>query len=301
MLAAAVAATALAGCANPAATAVSPSDSSTAAEIPVAAKDESLATLVPERLRSAGSINVATSAPFEPYEMFAGPGSTELIGLEIDLGHAIGETLGIPFKFSQQPFEGLIPGMQAGKYDVLMATLFDTPEREVLLDFVNYARTGSGIMVKVGTDDIKGLGDLCGKPAGIQNGSMQAELLADENLKCSAAAKPPIDVKAFPTQSDQKLALNGGTIAAIVSDLPALAYAAKQDPTFKLVEDPAAPSGYISNLIGVGVRKTDEGFAEAVAGAVKKLMETGIYKAILDKYGVSQTSIPEPIVNQHGG
>ena len=301
VLSAAVAASALAGCSNPSLSPATPNSSSTAAEIPAAQKDDKLAALVPERLRSASKVKVATSAPFAPYEMFAGPGSTELIGLEIDLGHAIGETLGVPFEFSQQPYDGIIPGVQAGKYDVVMATLFDTPEREEQLDFVNYARSGSGIMIKQTGSEIKTLDDLCGRAAGVQNGSTQADLLEEQSKKCAAAAKSPIDIKAFPSQSDQQLALNSGSIIAIVGDLPALSYSAAQDKAFTVIEDPAAQGGYESNLIGVGVLKTDEGFAEAVAGAIQKLMDNGIYKSILDKYSVSQTAIPEPIVNQHGG
>lgn len=297
----AVAAGTLSGCANPT---VSPSagGSSTApAEIPAATKDETLAALVPEKLRAAGSVRVATNAPFPPYQMFAAPGSEELVGLEIDLGHAIGETLGVPFEFSQQPYDGLIPGLQAGKYDVLMATLFDTAEREQQLDFVNYARSGSGILVKKTNSDVKTLDDLCGRAVGVQNGSLQADLVGTQSQKCSDAGKAPVEIKAFPAFSDEQLAMNSGAITAIVGDLPALAYAATQDPSVQVLDDPAAPGGYESSLIGVGVPKTEKKLSDAVLGAIEKLMDNGIYEAILDKYGVSQTAIPAPLANQHGG
>ncbi|MGY5319293.1 ABC transporter substrate-binding protein [Neomicrococcus lactis] len=295
----AVSAAALAGCANPS---VNQSGSSSApAAIPAVAKDETLASLVPARLRDAGAVRVATNAPFAPYQMFASPGSEELIGLEIDLGHAIGETLGVPFEFSQQPYDGLIPGLQAGKYDILMATLFDTAEREQQLDFVNYARSGSGILVKKTNTDIKTLDDLCGKAVGVQNGSLQADLVATQGEKCTAAGKAPVEVKALPAFSDEQLALNSGSITSIVGDLPALAYAATQDATVKVLDDPAAPGGYESSLIGVGIPKSEKQLSEAVAKAIQKLMDDGTYKAILDKYGVAQTAIEKPLTNQHGG
>jgi polar amino acid transport system substrate-binding protein len=296
----AVSAVALAGCANPS---VNPAGSSAApsASIPAAAKDDALAALVPEKLRNAGSVRVATNAPFPPYQMFAAPGSEELVGLEIDLGHAIGETLGVPFEFSQQPYDGLIPGLQAGKYDVLMATLFDTPEREQQLDFVNYARSGSGILVKKTNTDIKTLDDLCGKAAGVQNGSLQADLLATQSDKCTAAGKAPVEIKALPAFSDEQLALNSGSITSIVGDLPALAYAATQDSTVQVLNDPAAPGGYESSLIGIGIPKSEKQLSDAVSKAIQKLMDDGTYKSILDKYGVSQTAIEKPLTNQHGG
>lgn len=290
----------LSGCANPSVSA-GPAGSASAVAIPTAAKDDALAAMVPADLRTAGKVRVATNAPYPPYQMFAGPGSQELIGLEIDLGHAIGETLGIPFEFSQQPYEGLIPGLQAGKYDVLMATLFDTAEREKALDFVNYAKSGSAILVKKTTSDIKTIDDLCGKAAGVQNGSLQADLLARQSDKCKASGKAPIDVKALPAFSDEQLALNSGTITAIVGDLAVVADAASQDQNLQVLEDPAAPGGYESSMIGIGFPKTDKALSEATSKAVQKLMDSGVYAAILAKYDLSQTALQAPTTNQYGG
>ena len=288
------------GCANPTVSSA-PADTSAASEIPTAPKDETLAAMVPSDLRSAGTVRVATNAPYAPYQMFASPGSQDLIGLEIDLGHAIGETLGIPFDFSQQPYDGLIPGLQAGKYDVLMATLFDTAEREKAVDFVNYARSGSGILVKKSTTNVKTLDDLCGTAVGVQNGSLQFDLVTSQSGKCVNDGKKAIDIKAFPAFSDEQLALNSGAITSIVGDLPVLGYAAKQDSTVQAIDDPAAPGGYESSLIGIGIPKEDKALSEAVAKAVQKLMDDGIYQAILDKYGVGQAAVDAPSMNQHGG
>lgn len=296
-----VSAVALTGCANPSVNAAGGTAAPASAAIPTASKDEALAALVPEKLRDAGTVRVATNAPFAPYQMFAGPGSQELIGLEIDLGHAVGETLGVPFEFSQQPYDGLIPGLQAGKYDVLMATLFDTAEREKQLDFVNYARSGSGILVKKTHTDIKTLDDLCGKGVAVQNGSLQADLVSSQSGKCTAAGKAAIEIKALPAFSDEQLALNSGSITSIVGDLPALAYAATQDSTVQVLNDPTAPGGYESSLIGIGIPKTEKQFSDAVEKAVQKLMDNGTYRAILDKYGVGQTALDKATTNQHGG
>lgn len=296
----ALAAGLLTGCSNPQ---VGGSTSTGTAEaiVPAVQKDDSLASLVPAKYRQAGEVRVATNAPFPPYEMFASPGSQELIGLEIDLGHAIGDKLGLSFKFSQQPFDGLITGLQAHKYDLLMATLFDTAEREQQLDFLNYARSGSAIMVKSDNTDIATIDDLCGKTVAVQNGGTQAELAKSQSKKCQAAGKAAVDVKGFPAFSDEQLALNSGGVTAILGDLPALAYGAKGNQSLKILSDPAAPGGYDANYIGIGFSKDDDQLLEAVKGALTSLQKEGVYKAVLDKYGVSQTAIPAPLTNQHGG
>lgn len=290
----------LAGCSNPPVNA-SGATESPLAEVPAVAVDESLAEMVPAEFVEAGVVNVATNAPFPPYQMFAEPGSEELVGLEIDLGHAIGQKLGVEFEFSQQPYDGLIPGLQAGKYDVLMATLFDTAEREQAIDFVNYARSGSGILVPGTVENIAVLDDLCGRSVAAQNGSLQVDLLKTQSEKCGSDGAEPIDIKTFPAFSDEQLALNSGTVEAIVGDLPALGYAATTDPSVKVIEDPAAPGGYESSYIGIGVPKEDPELTAAITEAVRSLMEDGTYDSILEKYGVEQTAIDEPLGNQHGG
>ncbi|MHA7146740.1 ABC transporter substrate-binding protein [Arthrobacter sp. TmT3-37] len=290
----------LAGCSNPPVNPSSGSSDAATQDVAAVSVDEELSAMVPQEFVDAGVVQVATNAPFPPYQMFASPGSEELIGLEIDLGQAIGEKLGVEFSFSQQPYDGLIPGLQAGKYDVLMATLFDTAEREEAVDFVNYARSGSGILVKATTEDIAVLKDLCGRSAAAQNGSLQVTLLEGASKTCTDEGAEPIEIKTFPAFSDEQLALNSGNVEAIVGDLPALGYASTSDPSVKVVE-PETPGGYESSYIGIGVPKEDPELTAAITEAVRALMEDGTYEAILEKYGVPQTAIDEPLGNQYGG
>lgn len=290
----------LTGCSNPSLSS-SGTNSAQAAAIPSVSSNPELAAAVPEKFRKAGEIRVATNAPFAPYEMFAGPGSEELVGLEIDLGHAVGQKLGVPFKFSQQPFDGLIPGLQAGKYDLLMASLFDTEEREKALDFVNYARSGSGVMVKKETSGIATLNDLCGLSTAVQKGTLQVQMVQTQSTKCLADGRKAVDLKTFPSFSDEQLALNGGTVTAIVGDLPALAYVSTQDQSVTVLDDPAAPGGYDSSPIGFGIPKTEKTLGQAIFKAVEELVQDGTYKAILEKYGVPQTALDAPSTNQYGG
>jgi polar amino acid transport system substrate-binding protein len=294
----ALAAVFLTGCANPQ-LGGSTSTETTEATISGIQKDDSLASLVPERYRLAGEVRAATNAPFPPYEMFASPGSEELIGLEIDLGEAIGDKLGISFAFSQQPFDGLISGLQADKYDLVMAALFDTPEREQQLDFLIYARSGSGIMVKEGNTDIATIDDLCGKAVAVQDGAAQTDLAKSQDQKCMDAGKPAVDIKSFPFFSDEQLALNSGGVTAILADLPALAYGTS--PGVKILTDPASPGGYDSKYIGMGFSKDDDQLFSAVKSALTALQEEGIYEQIFAKYKLLQGTVEAPLNSQDGG
>ncbi|MFG2967968.1 MULTISPECIES: ABC transporter substrate-binding protein [unclassified Streptomyces] len=286
-------------CANPddAGTAASASAAGqTGAQVSVK-RDPALYAMVPSSYKKAGRIQVATNAPFPPFEMFAA--EKKLAGLEIDLGHAVGQRLGVPFEFSQQPFDGLLPGLQAKKYDVLMAGLFDTKEREKTVDFVDYARSGSAVLVAKGNPGgIKTLADLCGKTAAAQTGAQQVALLNKRSRTCKAAGKQAVTVKTFPQFSDALLAIKTGKADTILGDLPALRYSAQKDDSVKVLTDPAAPNGYDAVPMGIGLPKDQPVLREAVRRALAGLIKDGTYGKILDAYGVSNIAVSAPSVNK---
>lgn len=262
--------------------------------------DPELQALVPQEILDAGSVTVATNAPFAPYEMFESETSETLIGLEPDLGHAVGALLGVEFEFQQQPFDGLIPGVQAGKYDVVMATFFDTAEREAVVDMVNYSASGSGLLVAKGNPEgYETSADLCGASVAVQPGSAQVDIVAGFSEECVAAGEAEVTARAYPLYSDELLALSTGQVTAIVGDIPAMSYSLTQEENaakFELVLEPGLPNGYESAPVGIAVSKSS-GLTEAVAAAVTTLMEDGSYAKILEKWGVSDIAIDSVSVN----
>ena len=75
-----------------------------------------MASQVPAKYKSKGTLTVATEAQYAPVELLASNGHT-IIGLDPDLVSAIAETMGLKARFSDGQFEAIIPGIQAGRYD----------------------------------------------------------------------------------------------------------------------------------------------------------------------------------------
>lgn len=265
--------------------------------LPAMKADPTLQASLPESVRKAGSVTVATNAPFPPYEMFQSDSDRTIVGLEADLGHALGNELGVRFDFVQQPFDGLIPALQAGKFPVIMSTLFDTAKREQVVDMVNYSASGSGILVTTGNPKgIKNAADLCGKTVAVQTGSAQVTLVQGLSAKCSGGS---VTVKSLPQYSDELLALGTGQADAVVGDIPAISYSLAEKANagkFQLVSDPAAPNGYESAPVGVAVAK-NSGLTQPIQGALQKLMDDGTYKTLLAKWHVPQIAIDKVTVN----
>ena len=88
-----------------------------------------LANLLPPSIRKAGSLVIATDASYPPCEYFPKPGAA-MVGFEPDLWNAMGALLGVKIKPVNTAFDGLIPGVQSGRYPVAMECISDSVARE---------------------------------------------------------------------------------------------------------------------------------------------------------------------------
>ncbi|GGR54183.1 ABC transporter substrate-binding protein [Streptomyces roseolus] len=264
-------------------------------------KDQKLHDLLPGKIKSAGEVRVATDVPYPPFEMYVKEGETELTGLDYDLGQALGAKLGVTFAFSPQKFDGIVPAIQAGKFDVAMSAITDNEERQKVVDFVDYSQSGSGILVADGNpSEIGDLDDLCGRKVAVQTATNQLDLLKSHQDACAKAGKGTIDVQTFPKDSDAQLALRSGKVVAQVLTKPAAGWVAKTadaGKAFDLVEDPAAPGGYNASPNGIAVSKQLPELTDAIQKALQALIDDGTLIKIYNKYGVASIAVKEATKN----
>lgn len=241
---------------------------------------------VPEDIKSKGTLTIASDASYAPNE-FIKPGGKDIVGMDVDLGKAIGEKLGLQVKFQNATFDAIIPGLAANKYDLGMSSFTDTKEREQTVDFVTYFTAGTSFFVNAdGGPNITGLQDLCNKKVSVQKGTTQADDAQAQAKKCK------VDVLVFPDQNGANLALKSGRAEVSMADSPVAAYQVKQSGgAFKLVGDPYGTAPY-----GIAVPK-DSGLAQPVLEAVKALIADGSYTKILETWGVEDGAITDPVIN----
>ena len=257
--------------------------------------DPALHDALPSKFKDAGEVRVATDVPYAPFEFFQPEGSQQIAGVDYDLGQAIGAKLGVKFTFTQQKFDGIIPAIQAGKYDAVMSAMTDNAERQAVLTFVDYSASGTGILVKKGNPNgIATYKDLCGKPVAVQSGTSQVKLVGTWQKDCGGNQ---IQLQQYPKDSDAQLAISSGKVVASVLTKPAAGYSAKTTGQFEVVEDPAAPNGYDATPNGIGIPKSEQDLAQSVQKALQALMADGTYKAILAKYGVEGIGIQQATIN----
>jgi len=260
--------------------------------IPAPTKDDALAAKVPQSIAADGKIVFGTDASYAPNE-FTAPDGTTIIGMDVDLGTAVAQKLGLQAEFQNSAFSGIIPGIQGGKYELGMSSFSVNPERVQTVDMVSYFTAGTSVAVKAGNPDNINADDLCGKSVGVQAGTVQVDDLAARNQKCTADGKPAIQVSELQAQTDVTLALTANRIVAFLADSPVVDYAIKTtDGGIEAIGTPYDTAPY-----GIVLNKGQDEFAQAVQGAVKSLMEDGTYLQILDKYGVANGAIPSSEIN----
>lgn len=286
---------AMSACANPSVEAPeSSADPATSTAITDATCNPELQAMLSADLRDRDELRVATNAPFPPYIEFKSAGSKELVGIDVDLGTAIGQKLCVPLTFAQQPFDGLITGLEAGKYDIVMAGVFASPERAKAVRFTTYSQSGTAIMVQAGNTDIATLDDLCGRSVATQNGATQMELLNTQSEQCVSAGLEALTIQQFPQFSDERLALMSGKVDAVVHDLQALVAGAEGEAGLEVITDPEAPGGYDIQRIAAAVNMDRPELQEAIRAALAELQDDGIYDEIFTKWGAESTRVETP-------
>lgn len=263
--------------------------------------DPALHDMLPDSVKSAGKMKAASNVPYPPWEYYESPGSPTFVGIEPDLAKALGAKLGVEIVLQQTPFDSIIPSILSGKAELGISTFYDTPDRQKVVDIVDYAKDGSGIMVLKGNPDgIVGLDSLAGKIVSVQKGTTQYDFLVKTNEELAAAGKAEIKILSLPSDTDAQLALKSGKADAQMTDGPGGAYVAKTSGggnVFEAIVDPAFPGGYDPATIAILVKKGIPNLPEAFQQAFQQLVDEGVMKQILDLYGAGESMLDPITIN----
>ncbi|MBD2260221.1 transporter substrate-binding domain-containing protein [Pseudanabaena sp. FACHB-2040] len=128
----------------------------------------------------AQTLVMATSADYPPYEFVETSGGTEeIVGFDVDIARGIAERLGYEVEINNIDFNGLIPALQAGRADFVMAGMTPTEDRKQNVDFSEIYYEAQQTIVSQQNSGISTPEDLAGKQIGVQLGSIQERLAKD--------------------------------------------------------------------------------------------------------------------------
>ena len=231
-------------------------------------------------------IRIATEGAYAPWN--ATDPSGKLIGFEPDLALELCKKMKAECEIVAQDWDGMIPAIQQGKYDAIMAAMSITDEREKVITFAGPYGTEPSMFGTMKTspltkvtfpgerfdlskDDpkaaIAALNDaLKGKTVGVQTSTIQANFM--ERLL------PQVSVRTYDKLDNAGIDMAAGRIDAIFGDRSAVDAIMKADAGKNMtLFGPAFSRGVLGNGVGVGLRKADgdlkELFDKAIAEATK--------------------------------
>ncbi|MDN5855175.1 MAG: transporter substrate-binding domain-containing protein [Actinomycetia bacterium] len=168
-----------------------------------------------------------------------------------------------------------------------------TSDRAKVLDFVNYAQSGTSLGVLQGNPEGLEPDELCGSKVGVQKGSSQAaETLPGMSKDCEADGDEPIQMSTFPESTATVLALKSNRVDAILLDSPVLGYAAKKSSGAIEVAGTIA-----TRPVAIGVPK-DSGLVEPIQQALLELEQQGVTKSVFGEWGMDDSVIHDFAINK---
>lgn len=255
-------------------------ESSGAESLPEA--DQSLADMVPASIRDKGSITVA-AAVYAPAVMTP-PGGGQPTGWDIEITRQAAALLGLDVDFTIIPFDGVVPGLQAGRYDAATGEIYITPERTKVVTFVvNHVSKDEFIVpADFELDEVTSVDDICGLTIAASVGSAEADSANKMKEECDSSGKPGTTVKTFGDQATVNLALSQGRIDAVLASGSQAAYAADQSKgKFKVATMTFGDE--IQTGLALARNADSDQLAEAFEAATNQMIEDGSLQKILDE------------------
>lgn len=218
---------------------------------------------------------VGTEPTFPPFE-YVDENTGEIVGFDIDLIKAIAERAGIQVEIKSMGFDGLIPALQSGNIDIVIAGMSVNEERAAVVDFgPSYWEAYLQIAVTADNEDIKSVEDLKDKTVGVQIGTTGA--FKAEELKAQGLVK---EVKTYNTVDVIFMELIQGNIDAVINDLPVTeAYMARNPGKIKLTGEPFEGEEY-----GYAVAKGNKELLEKLNAGLEQVRADGTFDELVLKY-----------------
>ena len=223
------------------------------------------------------SLTIGTEAAYPPFAFVLPSG--ELSGFDIDVAKALCAEMGATCEIVNQAFDGLIPALNAGKIDAIIASMFITPERLEAIDFAGpyYSVPAIFIAPKDSGTEITPEG-LDGKYVGVQRGTTMANYV-EQNF-------PDARVQMYDTLEAANLDLASGRVDVVFADSAVVNEFLKSPDGagFEQVGEPVYDPEILGTGAGIGLRKGDTELKEKFDAALAAIIASGEYKAINEKY-----------------
>lgn len=220
-----------------------------------------------------GKLTMATNAEFPPYEYYEGE---KVVGIDAEVAALIAEKLGLELEIKDVDFDSIIPGVQTGKYDMGMAGMTVTPDREKKVNFSTSYATGIQVVIVKENSPITKIEDLNGKKIGTQQGTT-GYIYASDTPENGGFGEE--NVVGYQNGALAVEALKGDKVDCVIIDNePAKAYVSA-NPGLKILD-----TKYTEEDYAICFAKDNSELQEKANKALEELIADGSLKKVVDRY-----------------
>jgi polar amino acid transport system substrate-binding protein len=223
-------------------------------------------------------LKIGTEGAYPPFNNLTADGKLE--GFDIDIAKALCVEMKAECEFVTQDWDGIIPALQAGKFDAIVASMSITEERKEKIDFSKkYYNTPPAIAVpKDSTIADPSPEALKGKSLGVQASTI--------HFNFAEAKYGESDVKGFPSAQEYQLDIANGRVDAVMDDIIVLKtfLASEAGACCKLLGTVTIDPAIHGAGVGIGLRKGETALADKFNAAIDAIRANGEYKKVQDKY-----------------
>jgi polar amino acid transport system substrate-binding protein len=253
-----------------------------------------LVKMLPERMAASKTFTLAVALGSPPDDFRDAKG--DVAGWEIDIMKAATAALGLSLDIRPTTFDSLIPGLQAKRFDAATGQIGVTTVREKVVDQIGML-LGNELFAALADSPItvKTLDDLCGVTVGTTRGSREMVFVDEQQPKCAAAAKQPINAMAFGTGNEAAEALMSKRADLAWAGSTAISYFVAQSHGRTKV----AGSWTDTSYIGVALPK-DSDMSAPLQAAIQHVIDDGSYAGIVKQWGLEDGAIKTAPLNPTG-
>ncbi len=233
-------------------------------------------------LVQAGTLMMSINPTLPPQQYVNSQG--ELEGLNVELGRDIAARLCLKPVFVRMDMPPMIPGLRAGRFDMINTGLFWTEERSKMLFMVPYAQQAISVYTSPNsTLQIKSFDDLAGLTVGVETATYQERTARTVSADMAKRGLKAIDFRTFDNVTETSAALRAGQLQAGINiDETAKALAAKNIAKIWL-------HGLFGTEITIDFR--NKTLAEAAAQALTEIKTDGTYDKLFAKFEMTPVNL----------
>ncbi|MGD7048493.1 substrate-binding periplasmic protein [Rossellomorea marisflavi] len=228
-----------------------------------------------EKIKEEGTIRVGLMGTYQPYNFLND--NKEMDGFDADIAKEVAKRLDVKVKFVTQDFSGMIAGLKADKFDVVISQMTITDERKKQMAFSDpYITNSVKVIVKEDDKDIQSVDDFKGRDIGVGLGTNDETYLRTELLPKVG----DFTIKTYDDVFTSLKDLDAGRIDATINNMYALKpIVEKNGFNIKAVGEPIK-----SDQAGIAAKKGNEDIIKAINPVLADMKKDGTYNEIFKKW-----------------